>query len=627
MFKINENKIINIIKFVPPFFIILILILSLAFFYSTEKENFIKEKNYIKKQYIKNKKELLKSETNQFYKFILNIQKEEKKRIKDNIKNRVYEAYTIATNIYETNKNTKTKEEITKMIKNTLASIRFNENRGYYYIYDLDYKCILLPIDRKLEGKNLYNLQDAKGTYVIREMVKNIKKNKESFFTWWYKKPNIKSQKQYKKIGFNLYFEPLNWFIGSGEYYVDIDKNIKKAILSYPEKFVNEKSNHYFILDFDGTILFHLNKNFIYKKAFNVDIFSDNKNFSIKDLLLIAKKSDGFISYSSTNDSSNIIYTKGVKSLNWAIGKFFNSDEIKDILIYRKNELESNFNKNISKFIIFTSLLAIIFIIFSFLLSKTLEKRFINHQKEKIKQQHILEQQSKMASMGEMIGNIAHQWRQPLSVITTITTGIKLQKQIDKLDDETFDKALDDITNSANYLSNTIDDFRNFFKSENITHNFNINEVFEKVLKLTNAQLKNNDINIITNIKNFSVRGIENEFLQVLINVINNSKDALENIKDDKYIFIDSYIEKNLGIIEIKDNALGIKPEIIDKVCEPYFTTKHQAKGTGIGLYMSNEIITNHMNGKFNIYNTKYTYEWKEFKGTLVKIELNTIII
>ena len=200
---------------------------------------------------------------------------------------------------------------------------------------------------------------------------------------------------------------------------------------------------------------------------------------------------------------------------------------------------------------------------------------------------------------------------------------MKLQKEFNSLDEKTFDKSIDNITNSAIYLSHTIEDFRNFFRTDKNVTTFNINNAFEKVFKLTNAQFKNHEIIFIKNIENFNLYGFENEFIQVLINLLNNAKDALENKENPKLIFISTYKNEDIATIKIADNAGGIDEKIIDKVCEPYFTTKHQSKGTGIGLYMTEEIIIKHMHGNLLIKNIDINYEDKSYKGAEITIELS----
>ena len=239
----------------------------------------------------------------------------------------------------------------------------------------------------------------------------------------------------------------------------------------------------------------------------------------------------------------------------------------------------------------------------------------------------LFEAQSKMATMGEMLGNIAHQWRQPLSSISTAATGIKLQKELDILKDEDIIHNMDLINSSAQYLSKTIDDFRNFLNpSNNSTSHFLISNTFDKTINLIKAQFVAKEIEIIKNIDSISILSIENELIQVLINILNNSRDALINVKNQKrYIFINVYKKENNLVIEIKDNAKGIPEDIIHRIFEPYFTTKHQSQGTGIGLYMSEQITRTHLKGIVSVKNSSYHYEGTDYKGALftIKIPMN----
>ena len=236
----------------------------------------------------------------------------------------------------------------------------------------------------------------------------------------------------------------------------------------------------------------------------------------------------------------------------------------------------------------------------------------------------IMFHQSKQAAMGEMIGNIAHQWRQPLSIITTAASGIKLKKELDILERKEEFEILESIIDSANYLSNTIDDFRDFFSPNKEKKLFNTESLFNKVMNLIEKEFSNKDIYIIKEISSCKIASYENELLQVIINLLNNSRDELINRNDleNKYVFLKSYKTNTKFVIEIKDNAGGINEKIIDRIFEPYFTTKHQSQGTGIGLYMSDEIISKHMNGNISVKNLEYEYKSEIYFGACFKIEI-----
>ena len=251
----------------------------------------------------------------------------------------------------------------------------------------------------------------------------------------------------------------------------------------------------------------------------------------------------------------------------------------------------------------------------------TLQKEMESKLKEK---EILLIQKSKMAAMGEMIENIAHQWRQPLSLISVVSSTLLLQKKLDMhipKDEEC--EQLTKIGDTVNYLSQTIDDFRSFFKEKKLKENFLLEDSYKKVLNLMSSNFKAMQIEVIENIENVEIETFENELIQVIMNILTNAKDVLLSKGNDfrKLIFIEIYKENDKSIFSIKDNAGGIPIENIEKIFEPYFTTKGD-EGTGIGLHMSKEIIQNHMNGELKVENSTFDYQGKEYKGAKFTIIL-----
>ena len=628
----NEKQLLNIIKFTPPIVIITISIIITFLLYLEKQHELKKERISIENQYTKENKELVQKDIENLYNFIIRTQETTEEELRKTIKERVNEANNISYRIYNENKDTKTKNEIIKMIKDALVDIRFNDGRGYIFIYTFDYECILLPINRKNEGASVRDFQDSNGMFLGREIVNSLQHKDEAFLTWYYPKPN-ELNSSYKKIGFNAHFKPYDWFIGTGEYFVDFEDSVKKEVLEYISKFKTNKNDYFFILDYGK-------KEGLFKRVDGTEDSSfielskqEDKELFTK-IVEATKNNQEFISYKYKYDKNNdpLIktgYIKNIPNWNWIIGKGFYHTYVDKIINDKTEQLNIKFHVKVINIISMAIILTILLLLISLYITKLLEKKFSNYKREintyidkNNKQQRILSQQAKMAAMGEMLGNIAHQWRQPLSVITTVATGMKLQKEFDSLDDETFDKSIDNITNSALYLSDTIEDFRNFFRTDKEETLFSVKDIFEKVFKLTDAQFKNLEIIFIKEINDFKLFGFENEFVQALINILNNAKDALENMEKPRLIFISTKKDNDKLIIKITDNAGGINEDIIDKVCEPYFTTKHQAKGTGIGLYMTEEIIVNHMNGSFNINNCEFEYEGKKYKGVEITIEM-----
>ncbi|AXX92316.1 hypothetical protein CPU12_08880 [Malaciobacter molluscorum LMG 25693] len=244
--------------------------------------------------------------------------------------------------------------------------------------------------------------------------------------------------------------------------------------------------------------------------------------------------------------------------------------------------------------------------------------------KEQIQKQQLeLIEQSKMAALGEMIGNIAHQWRQPLSLISTLASGIKLNIELGIAKEKDILKSSESIMNTTQSLSEMIDNFREYSYKDTLAE-FNLSYFIHKTINTREHLIKENNINVILNLDNtITLINLPNSLVQALINIIQNSKDALDKITTKKYIFIDSYINKNNLIeIVIKDNAGGIKTEYINKIFEPYFTTKHKANGIGLGLNISYKIINDSMYGKIKARNCKFKYNDEEFEGAEITINL-----
>ncbi|QKF76665.1 sensor histidine kinase [Arcobacter defluvii] len=240
------------------------------------------------------------------------------------------------------------------------------------------------------------------------------------------------------------------------------------------------------------------------------------------------------------------------------------------------------------------------------ILNNTLEEKIIVETSKQKEQEQLLIQQTRLAAMGEMIGNIAHQWRQPLNALGLVLQNLKFSYDIGELDEKMMDKSINKANILTQNMSKTIDDFRKFFKPNKAKEKFGINENVNKAIELVESTFEHHNIKLK---KEFSsneleFNGFPNEFSQVILNILTNAKDALleRNIENPEVI-VQTKMENNNIFISIKDNAKGIDVDIINKIFEPYFTTKEEGKGTGIGLYMSKIIIENNMNGKIEVSN------------------------
>jgi len=242
----------------------------------------------------------------------------------------------------------------------------------------------------------------------------------------------------------------------------------------------------------------------------------------------------------------------------------------------------------------------------------------INQSVEKNKKHEImLSQQSRLVQMGEAINMIAHQWRQPLNNLNglVLLMDLKLSKQ-ENIDKALLEKEFDEIEIITNYMSHTIDDFRDFFKPHKEQVEFNLDETIQNTIKLIQPVINYNKIKIDYFChESINLLGYPNELGQVIINIINNAKDALlsNNPNKEKNIYISLFTKGHKKVITIQDNAGGIHSDIINHIFEPYFSTKLKKNGTGLGLYISKMIIEEHMEGKLSVKNSK--------DGALFRIE------
>ncbi len=237
-----------------------------------------------------------------------------------------------------------------------------------------------------------------------------------------------------------------------------------------------------------------------------------------------------------------------------------------------------------------------------------MQVRLKNEINKNLANEKLLNEQSKNASLGEMIGNIAHQWRQPLSAITTVASAIQLNNRLDTLEKNDIEKNMQIVINKANYLSETINTFRNFLKEDKETKDFVLENLIKKSIEIIGATLKDHHIKLLMNIdyeNTTRLIGVESELSQVIINIINNAKDILisKNIET-PWIKLDLLKSEKRITITIEDNAGGMDKEVLPKIFDPYFTTKHQSQGTGLGLHMSYRIVTKSFRGNLYAKNT-----------------------
>ncbi|MDR2789606.1 MAG: sensor histidine kinase [Campylobacteraceae bacterium] len=246
-------------------------------------------------------------------------------------------------------------------------------------------------------------------------------------------------------------------------------------------------------------------------------------------------------------------------------------------------------------------------------LNNSLEERIKKEVELNRSKDRILFQQSKLASLGEMLQNIAHQWRQPLGAISMIIQSFEIKYKAGKLDDDFVTSRVQDAKDLAQNMSDTLEDFRTFFNPNKNKKEFDLRDVINKSVDLSKYPLERAKINLsVGKFENMRIYGFKNELIHVLLNLISNAKDALLDKQIKRRIAVSAEFDKTHAVIKVVDNGGGIDSDIIYRIFDPYFTTKHKSLGTGIGLYMSKQIIEEHMQGSIECENIQYGFGGKK---------------
>ena len=255
-------------------------------------------------------------------------------------------------------------------------------------------------------------------------------------------------------------------------------------------------------------------------------------------------------------------------------------------------------------------------------INQELQKQLVASELKNIQLNQYNENTLRISSLMELINNIGHHWRQPLSLISSGATSLAMFKEMKILDDRFFFDTCKKIEIGTQYLSNMIDDFSTFFIKNHSLVKLNLDNSTHSFLKIVKNDIQKHNINIVKNLNsNLEIQAYHDGLIQCFINLFNNAKEILLNNEiDNRYIFITEYIKNSEVVIVFKDNGGGIKETMLKRVFEPYFTTKHKSLGTGLGLTMCYSFILYSMKGTINVQNKKFQYNNRDHYGAEFKI-------
>jgi PAS domain S-box-containing protein len=370
--KYNVTKIF-LYSMVIPAFISVCLVGSLWIL--NEYARFKKEAVTLREDYLDTQKSLIKAETDKVIDYIEYKRSQAEERLKQIIKDRTNEAYDIALNLYNRNKTSKSPAEIKQIIIDALRPIRYNNQRGYYFITRLDGVEILSADRPEMEGLNLIGMQDTQGKSVIRDMIDLVKKSGQGFYRYAWTKPQSIG-KDFPKIAYIKHFEPFDWLIGTGEYPDDVVNDIQQEVLARLENITFGDDGYIFAGQWDGLSLVNP------AKGRNMaDVTDANGVKIVRELIKAARSGGGFVSYVMPKFNSDVTYNKlsyttGIPEWKWYVGAGVNVDKIETIIQHKRDALQKRIRSNLFKIIIILAAVVLFIFITAKLVTDRISRSF-----------------------------------------------------------------------------------------------------------------------------------------------------------------------------------------------------------------------------------------------------------
>jgi len=583
----EEKSTKRVILLGSTFVVLVVSFITAYMLISTEVKEFKNHLKSFKATLLNREKSAIRAVVDNLINDILYEENSKLIEIQKRVKNQTLIAFDLIQMILSQNRHLSKKDAI-KKVKYAIKKISSNQSLEFF-IFDSEGTLIFQKNSKLPEENKFIDLKDIDGKKFINQIVTHA-----GFINYLWFVPT--SNKVSKKITYSKKIKELDIIIGSGEF-LNTQHSLNEKILDKinQEKFgINDFIFIYEIMSLSSS------KNYS-KLILEKNIITGDAELTAIENILESSEYKGNIFYEY---DQKLTYSAFLFDERTFISAGVDLNSIKKIIERETKISHANLNKKITFLILNILAIAIIFFIFSYLMAKKIEKMFKNYRLKIANSQQLLIQKTKMASMGEMIGNIAHQWRQPLAQLSGIFLDVETAHSHKELTQKYLEKRTDEANDLLEYMSKTIDDFKEFYNPNVEQINFNLSLSVYNAIKIVNSSLKFYNINVHVKVnKSLHVKGQSNEFSQVILNLISNAKDiALKRKITEPKIEISTNETKKNIYLHVEDNCGGIDKDILEKIFKPYFTTKYNY-GTGIGLYMCKIIIESKMVGKISATN------------------------
>ncbi len=529
--------------------------------------------------------------------------------IKRELDQRLELAYKTAAFIYRKYHTRLSEKAIKERIIDALSAMTWHGEKNYIFVTDYEGNNILSS-SKDLIGKNLSGWQDADGRAIVLEEIQMVRKHGEGYIDTRFR--NETGPQTIKVKDFGHY----GWFFGSGIHKERALQEDKEELLNLFNRAPKDRSGYLAIFENKAPVFI------------SEDDETELSSSMLAKMQAHLVKQNGWIELPQENAH---IYMSYFAPFDWHFVYGFKKSYFDTMLQKQQKKMKDNFDDEVELVIAASGFIALLVGLLTMIVSRRIitiiqeyklelevreaELQELNYSlEERVKvevrahreKEKMLIQQSKMAAMGDMISMIAHQWRQPLNQMSYVLMNIDSAYEFKELTPQYMDEKVKEGTRLLEYMSHTIDDFKNYFKPDKERSEEQISEVLEHTVSLVNKSLEAHKIALYKEIRSDArLLVYRNELMQVILNLITNAKDALVmgGVIDPK---IEVSLEEDESAITIRvcDNAGGVDEAIQEKIFEPYFSTKGEKSGTGLGLYMAKTIVEGHLNGELWVVNS-----------------------